>query len=302
MSWLVFSTIFSVRILALHLSHRMGLCVSRKRQDSCFASADSGPGDTKVQRTTPATRLQADGTEHVSDAHKASWGSSGDAFASSHVALSAKEEENLTELCDMSTSHVTHFPREYSSNTECVTADQQDGSDMHLKKPDKLIWADEVSDVSSQSNDDDVAKQGDKEDRKPCIREEQAFLESLVDDARLFAGKMNHHEELCAVEHELAVKYVQGIFEKEYMTNKELKQAIQEVENKNKSNKQIFKKRKDAFKKWVRGIAGNVERFHNQLRFGVKGAENRPPLGKALVLTRIEARNSFSECTWHCED
>ena len=51
---------------------------------------------------TSRTHTREERPERTGDAQKASWGSSGDVFASSHAAPSAEEEENRTQVRDMS--------------------------------------------------------------------------------------------------------------------------------------------------------------------------------------------------------
>ena len=61
-------------------------------------AAAFAPGHAKRPKT-PTTRAREDSPERTSDAKKAAWESSGDAFASSHAAPSAQEEDRTMAQC-----------------------------------------------------------------------------------------------------------------------------------------------------------------------------------------------------------
>ena len=61
-------------------------------------AATFAPGHAKRPKTS-TTRAREDSPERTSDAKKAAWESSGDAFASSHAAPSAQEEDRTMAQC-----------------------------------------------------------------------------------------------------------------------------------------------------------------------------------------------------------
>ena len=129
----------------------------------------------------------------------------------------------------------------------------------------------------------------------------KSFVDNLINEARAQASVWNPRHQLSEKEHDIALKHVKGIFQTEYITNKDLEQTIQKVDKKNKSlgrNKKdvIRKRRRDAFRQWIKTLTGDAQLFHCQLRFGVMGVKDRDALAKALILTRGEVRSSLAQC------